>query len=353
MRLIAIPLEDERLLAFHARATGWRRAGMLDEGELAAVTKAPWRTSRLWTRAAFFVLAVLASVMLYGFLTLLSLPRGYATAALTIAFAELLIRKKKFIRTGIEEGFYTAGLCAFIFGLPGKGEPEAIFLFVAAFAFAGFRLANGLLVAVAALLIVLYAGVKGEDAATAGAAAALMFGVAAFLNARDIARPFLAFACALLSAVLWPLATLLWFAEFWSHRVPAGLLLIAAAAAAALTVIALLRRDRALLAAGVAAIAITAVHTAEHIALAWEWLLLTGGVTTLAVALVANRVLRGRASGITSDRLEELAHADVIELAGATTLGPAAAERQAPQGPSVQTSTSGGSFGGAGSSGEY
>ncbi|HXG58450.1 MAG TPA: hypothetical protein VNL91_05470 [Thermoanaerobaculia bacterium] len=346
MRLIAISTADERAMALHAEASSWQRAGLLTAGELARLPRPQWRTSHTWTRIAFFVLAVLATGALFALLTLMLLPKGYVTAAITVGLAEYLVARKRFLRTGIEEGLYISGLCSLIAGFPGDGSEEVILLFAAAFLLAGVRLANALFISVAPLLVVLYVALESGGSWPAALCALLMFVAAALLQSRTIERPFLSHALSILTALLLPLATLLWFVEWWP-AVPLTAIALAAAAAAGLGAIAVLRRDRALLAASLLTLLVAVAHLFPHFAFSWEWVLLVLGVASLALSLLADRLLRGRERGITSRKLADLEHEDMIEMAGAVALAP---ERQAPP---DQRPGGGGSFGGAGATGQF
>jgi hypothetical protein len=321
--MIAIPLQEERDLELHQRLS---------------LPFPAWRVSRMWTRLAFFVLSCFATSFLFGLLQLMELPKGWITAIATVGFAEYLVLRKKFLRTGIEEGFYIAGLCAFIFGLPGEGKPEAVLLFVLAFLIAGVRLANGLFVAVGGLLIVAYAGWKSELPVTA-VVAFTIFVFAALLNARTFARPFASFAMAILTTVLLPLAALL----FWENLNP--LLIVVPVG---LGWIAITRRDRPLLLAALFTSIVVAVHTFKDLPWPWEQKLLSSGVALLVVAMATQRLLRNRGAGITSDRLTDVPQADAIEMAGAVVITPTAAAAKEPE-----LKTGGGSFGGAGATGEF
>jgi hypothetical protein len=331
--MIAIPLQDERELALAHRLS---------------LPSPNWRVSRSWTRIAFFILACMATSTFFGLLALLHLPKGWIAAIVAVGFAEHLVRNKRFLRTGIEEGFYIAGLCAFIFGLPSEGKPEAALVFMAAFLIAGFRVANGLFVAVAAALAIVYAGWKAESVEAAAAAATVIFAIAALLHAREIARPFLDSAAAILTASLAPLALILWWVEVW-EKVPLWQLALAAIACVAMAAIALVRRDRALLLGGIGVFAIAALEVSNRLTAPWEWKLLAAGITSLVAALVLNRMLRNRERGITSDKLIDIEHAGVIEMAGAAIVTPAAIPERKDDG----LQTGGGSFGGAGATGDY
>src|SRR5579859_2908656 len=122
-----------------------------------------WRRMPLAAEIAFFVLTAIAVEAFYGLCRLLQLPQGWLTLGVAIATAEWLIQKKRFWRTGVESALWIGGLVAFIFSLPSSGEPEAILVFVAAFALAGWRLRNAVFGTIAVVLIFVYLGVKDWD----------------------------------------------------------------------------------------------------------------------------------------------------------------------------------------------
>lgn len=348
MNVTSISSAEERALELHERASRWRGAGLLTDDELSAIPKPERRTSRLWTRIAFFVLACLATSMFYGLLVLMQLPKGIVTGAFAVGFAEFLLLRKRFLRTGIEEGFYIAGLCAVIVGLPGESRPEVILLFVLAFLLAGIRLANALFIAGAAMLVVVYAGAKSEDSFSTGTIAFVLFLAGAFLNQRRMARPFVSSGVAILTALLLPLAAILWSYAFSPSKAPLSLIAAIFATAVTAGAIAIRRRDRALLIGSTLTLIVSLVLAGNHVDAPWEWKLLAGSAASLAVVLVIDRRLAGRRFGITSEKLSDIAHADLIEMAGAVAVAP-----QTDRDPQPQRASGGGAFGGAGATGEF
>jgi hypothetical protein len=89
-----------------------------------------------------------------------------------------------------------------------------------------------------------------------------------------------------------------------------------------------------------------------------EWKLIGGGIVLLAAALVAERRLRGRREGLTSDALESIRDQEVLDMAAAAALAPHGrphAPEQVEPSPVVTESSdsSSSSFGGGGSTGGY
>src|SRR6266540_1887754 len=115
-----------------------------------------WRRMSLVAQIVFFVLTIVAIAAAYGFLTLLHLPPGWILAIVCIVLAEFLIQRHRFWRTGVESALWIGGLYAFIFSLPSSGKPEAILVFVAAAAIAGWRVRNALFGVLALVLATVY-----------------------------------------------------------------------------------------------------------------------------------------------------------------------------------------------------
>src|ERR1700720_615295 len=115
-----------------------------------------WKGKSLLAQCVFFFLTTLAIAAAFGFLSLIKLPQGWIVLIACIALAEYLIRAFHFWRTGVEAALWIGGLYAFIFSLPSSGKPEAILVFVAAAAIAGWRVRNALFGVLAFVLGTVY-----------------------------------------------------------------------------------------------------------------------------------------------------------------------------------------------------
>ena len=363
MRFAAIPIEDERKLELHQQLLQWRKSGYTITDAAIEETKSAWRTSRLFSRLAFFLLSLLATSAFWGLCKLFELPAGVIASIAAVALAETLIRSKRFLRTGIEEGFYLAGISSFIFSLPNTGSKEGVLLFLAAFAWIGFRLMQPIFLS-AAVGVLLFYLVDKTDQTTVGAIAAfVLFIVFRMLFLRQQQRASLSLFYALMTTALLP-ASMMFLLATWddAKNWPWAFVALCAAVGAAAIWQALRDRDRALLLAGILTFAISVIEVWVKIEVVpSEWaMLITGGVM-VAAGLLLNRRLAGRTEGWTSDRLVESTNADAIELAAATTMAASTTpstrtESYGPDGgPNVTSAETNAqsSFGGAGASGEY
>jgi len=129
--------------------------------------------------------------------------------------------------------------------------------------------------------------------------------------------------------------------------VPLSAIALTAAAATGLGAIAAFRRDRTLLGPSLLTLIVATAFLFPRIDLPWEWTLLAVSVASLSLSLLANRLLQARERGITSRKLAHVEHEEMIEMAGAAAVTP---ERPATP---EQRPGGGGSFGGAGATGEF
>jgi MFS family permease len=294
-----------------------------------------WRSNGLLVSLLFFGLTILAVVACFAFFHLGGFPKGWLTAALAIGVAEWLIHRRRFFGTGVESALWVGGLFAFIFGLPGEGKPEALLLFAIAALIAGARVRNAWLVTLAAILVVAYFNVK--DMRGAALMLALAITIASTLALmREWQRPSterlfatLVVAMPIVGAIAGP-------------PLDAGWSLLWFALSAAVLVAALRLRHHALLLSAFVSFVVGALAINDAIALRDEWKLLIAGAVLLATASIVMRRLRGRTQGIVLDSSSE----ESTEILATVQLSPTveAAPGQRP---------GGGSFGGAGASGEF
>lgn len=294
---------------------------------------------------AFFVLTAVAVQAFYAFCRLLLLPQGWLTLGIALATAEWLIRKKRFWRTGVESALWIGGLVAFIFSLPSSGKPEAILVFVAAFAIAGWRLRNAAFGTVAVLLVFVYVGVKDWDwvALIAGIVVAMIAAAATVRVWRRVSNELLAGAI----AVIVPVAAYAAYAFAKNHS-EIGVVLLFAMVAIFDLAVGVTYRVRAPLIASVVCVAIACIEARDFIRIALEAKLIIAGAVMLATAAALMRRLRNRTTGIVVTPVEQTELREALQIGAMLPLGVA----QAPaQGDGLHTG--GGKFGGAGASGDY
>ncbi|HVS30995.1 MAG TPA: hypothetical protein VMS98_06025 [Thermoanaerobaculia bacterium] len=295
-----------------------------------------WRSNGLFVSIVFSVLTLIAVAATFGFFHLLEMPKGFITAAIAIAVAELLIRRLRFFGTGVESALWLGGLFALIFGLPGEGRAEAILLFAAASFVAGARVRNAWFGALGLVLITAYFALRDLDAvALAFPLALTLMAVVALM--REWQRPstesFFSIAVVVMPAA----------GAIAGPRLEPGWALFWLVAAAALLVSGLRMRHHALLTASGVAVVIAAIAGRDVLPWPAEWQLIAAGALLMASAVLATRVLRGRERGIV---IAPEAAGDSLEILATLQLSPTVETVPRQEG-------RGGSFGGAGASGEF
>lgn len=308
--------------------------------EIEAELPQPWRTNGLVVRIVFFVLTLIALGAFAIFCHLLGLGNpGFTTCITAIATAEYLIRIRRWFATGVENALWLGGVIAFISELPNSGEPEALLVIAAGCAVAGARVRNPLFGAAAAISIASYF----ESRFDLGVLAALVIATIALLaSLRTWRRPstewlFIAIALSL------PIAGITQADVQW--RVVTIALYFAFALLALL--LGLTRRHHAFFLASMIGAAIATTELFELLPLFNEAKLAIAGALLLAIAFAITRALRERTQGfvLTPSKLTPID--DELELAATMSLKPeSGAPAEGPKG-------GGGSFGGAGASGEF
>ena len=337
-------LADERKEALRGQLKRWAKGGLISpdqERAIDAATATPWKSNGPVLWIVLFFLTLLAIVATFFLFDRLGLPKGWITAALAIAVAELLIRKSRFSGTGVEAALWLGALFAWIFGLPSEGKPEALLLFAAASAAAGVRVRNALFGAVAAVFVVSYLIARNWDAAAVLVAIAIsMLALAAVC--REWQRPSTEMLFAAL-LVIPPIAGAFAAGDSaaWSMVYFAGAAICAAAGVRT--------RQHAPLIAAIVYLAIAAGILAAHDLLPFreEWSAIAGGAILLLFSALVTRALRSRRTGIVVQR-DDLASLDeALQIGGALTMQPKidAPPEGRPEG--------GGQFGGAGATGKF
>ena len=316
-------VDEERLDAVRRNASGWRRHGII-------------------LSIVFFGLTILALLAFY------SLAQGIATGVVAIAVAEWLIHRKRFFGTGIEAALWIGALVALITELPSSGKPEALLVFAAAFALAGFRVRSALLGSAATLLVLVYIAVKTQAAWPPVAFGMAMALIAAVALQREWQRPSSERLFAAVMIVMPVAAEIAWLIDGKGTAV-----LAFGALAAILFALGIRTRDRVTLATAGLTAGIAAYEARELLDFPLEAKLIAAGALLMAIAVAIARALRGRTSGFVIEPSAVTPYDEAMQILGtlpAAHVAPAPAEAAA--GPDLN-SGDGSSFGGAGAGGGY
>jgi hypothetical protein len=322
---------------FAARIGGWRRAGM-------------------WSRAAFFVLGLVAALMLIEVGGFFWRDVNVVVAGLVcLAVAEWLIIARRQFSSGLEEALEVAGLSMLTYEFWSHfhgSQHLGGLVFGAVLVFSGLRLLNPLLTTLAALplLYALDASPRAIEWVCYGIALAALAA-----GGRTFRRPSYDLMLDLLVIVL-PLAGYLWtdrtleptgyrHASLVQWLVPLRLLGFAVVA----LVVGLRRRTHPPLVAGMLCIGCAAYELRALTPLSLETRLIVWGLLLLAGSTALERFLHRPRRGFTSRALSEATDADaLLQLSGNAMLTPATAGA-APE----AFSGAGGRFGGGGATGNY
>lgn len=354
-QLFPIPsVDEERATEMGGAADSWARHHLISKAERDAIRKqvpSPWRHYGPVLSILFFALTALGVAALFGFCLLLKVPKGMVTAVLCIATAEWLIRSGRFFRTGVEAALWLGGLLAIIFDLPGEPSVEALLLFAAAGAVAGYRVRSPLIGTASAILIVVYAGVKETSGWPAMLYASILALAAAAALGREWKRGSSETFFALLAVVM-PVTgyvtarvTGTFDASGRQSLAITSLLLLDALVLLALGV---RRRERVLLIAGAVALAAAAIENRSLFGWSLETQCIVAGLVLGAIGVALSRHLRDRVIGFVVTPVDT---AEAMELAqiGGTLLVAHPTSTDA----TVERTGGGGGFGGGGASGGY
>jgi hypothetical protein len=338
-------IAEERGMAMRHRFSG--------EKAVVSSISTQWQSNSPLMALVFFCLTILAMSAFFGMLALFQLPKGWITSIMAIGIGELLIQRRKMFGTGIESALWLGGLFAFLFGLSSEGKPEALLVFGAAAAIAGFRVRNPYFGALAAILVVIYPAVKthGDSFWSGGATdiALILTILAAAALLRTWRRPsdqqLFEILAVVMPVVGYVIGRVL---EARAHFEPAvagvfGIL------CAGLLLLGIRTRQHALfIAAGVTAACFGAELYELLKSRTDESLLITSGLLLVAIGFAVTRALRGRTEGIVATATPKSLLEEAIQIGGSVAIAhPPHVESQ----PEVQTGDGG--FGGGGSSGGY
>lgn len=343
---------DERKLAISGRAEEWRREGLIGEAverEIAARNATSWRANGLLLQLVFFFLATIALAAFFGLCHALRLPQpGLFTAAAGIGIAEYLMHARRTGADGrrrgvtrIEDALWLGGGLALISELPPSGKPEANLVIAAVFAAAGVRVRNPVFGAVAAIFVMIWSEQR-FDVGTIAAVAVATVAMVALL--REWQRPSTEWLMVTVMLAL-PVAGRFAADARWRSMTIAVYAIFGAVALA----LAITRRHHAFFLAALLGLSIAAVEAARTIALALEAKLAIAGALLLAIAFAASHALRHRETGLVLAPAVLTPFDDELQTV-ATLAGSAGQREPAPQPPAAD---GGGSFGGAGASGEF
>lgn len=324
-----------------------------------------WRATRLLSRCAFFVLGLVAVVMIGVIMTPTGEEGGILlTGIVAVLVSEWLILSGRYFASGIEEAFGVAGLLL-IAGRCGialnASTPVFAALFSVALVVAGLRLLNPLFTTLAA---VSFAFALDLSPIASGmlcygiALAALLAGGRRFerpshdamLDALVVGMPMVGYGWSSSADVLSSGEGLSAGRDYLHAPIFAWIVPLAPLAFAGIALtLGLLRRVHAPILAFMLCVACTAFELRSLTGLALEVRLIVWGGTLLIAAVVLDRYLATTRSGFTSRALlGRDGNAGILSLAGSAVLTPVAGAKTEPT-----FEGGGGTFGGGGSSGEF
>lgn len=334
--------EHERALLLRNRASSWHKEGLIDgaaEQAIIAASSQPWRVNGLFAQLVFFVLTCIGTGACYGLFSVGDDTfAGLFTGVSALLLAEYLIRRKKWWATGVEAALWIGGLLSLISTLPSRGTNESLLVIAAAFVVSGARLRQPLFGTIAAGIVAYYF----EEAFDAGLVAALLMALLAMLALlRTHLRPSTEWLL-ILTALALPVVGRFYGDPAWRN---VTIILYIVFGLIAL-VLALTKRHHVYFFSAIAALAIATVDVVERMPIPAEAKFAAAGIFLLALSFAVSRALRTRTSGfvLTPSKLtdfdDELQSMATLALKPDTPVGAPAAEP-------------GGSFGGAGASGDY
>ena len=302
--------------------------------------KTRWVSSGPVLWIVFFVLSLNGIGAAGGFFMLFGLKNTLVLGLLAIVLAEVLMLKANFFSTGVESALYGSGILGIIFGLPGEPSDETPLVFAVGAAIAGWRVRNPWFGAASVVLVLVYLGLKFDWIVVALAGLLISLAVLIALG-REVQRPsteWLLIATAFATLAAGGATTLVQARELWWM----GLVYAAAA-----IVIGIRIRHHVPFLCALGGIGISAFDLYERIPLNAESQLTIAGVLFVAVASILTRALRGRTEGFVIAPATFTDYDEMIESGATVALAP-----QPAPAPEAQPA-GGGSFGGAGATGDY
>jgi hypothetical protein len=326
-----------------------------------------WRRSRPISRITFFVLTLLA---VGAFVLLLGLFAGperlpfvcVVTASVSLCLAETLIVRMKMFGAGPEEALWVSAMISIavliVTNVTSLHFESDLLIFAIAIGTAGLRMRNAFFTTLAlpGTLPFIWREYGHDSSAVAALAVALVATIVAMSKLRRpssqamadfamIVMPVAAFACLKTDLA-------------WSDSQPIDLRSTAIFTALALLFVTtgLVRRMHAPLIAAMPCVVIVAWECRHLTGLVFEWRLILWGAMVLVASVIAERLLRGRTRGLTSDELQTRPEIALIDIAAPAIAGMQVHSASAHTTPTDHLGGSSGgrdSFGGAGASGDY
>lgn len=342
-------IAEERSGAIRAASQAWQKEGLIGQKARRAIEGRfvpGWRSNGLVLSAVFLVLTLLGLAAFYALCELFHWPRGVVPGVVALATAELLIERGRLFGTGVESALWIGGLICLITALPSSGKPEAWLIFAVAFALAGLRVRNPLFGAGAAILVIAYVAVKVEREAWPAAVAGAIIAVA---SAIALTREWKRSSTELLFDALVLTAPLAGYVAAELHRNDAMLALLYLVVTGVLAIIGARVRDRVLLIGAAIAFGVAAFDLHKLLPMPVEAKLIAAGGLLIATAWLLSRFVGARVRGFVATPSEITPYDEAIQIAGVINVAQPA--HSAPSSPQVEPG--GGSFGGAGASGEF
>jgi hypothetical protein len=310
-----------------------------------------WKTSTWLSRCLFFALGLFAAGLAGGSIVWLPAPLFCGGIGLIVA-AELLIAKRRVVRSGIEEALFACGCVAIAIQVSmwsGHGDALAALLIAVSLGIAGGRLLNPLFTSLALLVLSLAVATAGtslshwEAQAARGAVfCALAAALALGAGAREFARPSHdhmidgALVSMAVAASVWLLAG----EAQMAFLVPLTFAVVCA-------FIGVRRRSHATLFAALLQLPCLAWALHDLLPLTRSWQLLCWGALLVLAGVGVERALRRPRHGLVSQAVDEGTALDLLQTLGAVAIAPGNT------GANPATHGHGGGFGGGGASGQY
>lgn len=319
-----------------------------------------WKTTTWLARCLGFLLGLLATGMFAGMLAPFDSP-WLVGGIVMVLVAEWLVAQRRVIHSGVEEAVYLCGAIAIVVQIllwnrSGGHEEIGVAMIAAIMLPVGWRLLNPYITTLCVMTFSLAVAMSGGsflggnfrhvEAGIFCAAVALAALIASgwrwqrpstdrMFNGLVVVMPWLAY---------------FWFAIWDGNNDPGRAeqgLAMASGFFVLYLVVGFWRRAHAPLIGALGLLVCTAWALRHFVLWSLHWQLIVAGSLLLIIAILADRLLRGRESGITSRALDETSGLDLLQVAAAAHLGPRAGDVA----PTVEGQ--GGSFGGGGASGRF
>jgi hypothetical protein len=319
-----------------------------------------WKTSTWLGRCLGFVLGLVGTSMLAGVLS--QAPAPWLVGGLVlVVVAEWLVAQRRVYRSGVEEALYLCGAVAVVVQLlvwsDGNNEALGVALLATGVLLAGWRLLNPLFTTLAA------AGYSLAIAFIDGS----LFGGSMNSRQAGVACAVLAVGALVAGGRMWQrpshdrmldglVIVMPWVGFGWLVQYTGGSTLVTQGVALAFALgflianvlVGVSRRQHAPLIGALGNLACAGYSLHRLVPWPTHLQLIAAGAVLLAVAILLERVLRGRTEGVTSRAMAEPAGLDLVQVVGAAHLSPSPGSP-----PPAGVQGQGGEFGGGGASGRF